>query len=177
MTKQLSEGFKSSVYWNNYQTKPAKVIEKGKKLYKLLNVSFQGVRRLFVFAFLVAEGAANNEAGIKDNKKYFIPRGEISNYNVLIDGRNFYDQPLNDLTKQYDEVKKVSAGQGDDYTTGCLLDYAYFKDNYRLIAVDLSKQKALDADPRAIQRIVFQRVVARDDDTKIRLFTILEQSK
>ena len=64
----------------------------------------------------------------------------------MIDGRNFYDQPINDLIKQYDEVRKVSTGQGDDYTSGCLLDYAYFKDNYRLIAVDLSKQKALDAD-------------------------------
>ena len=64
--------------------------------------------------------------GIKDNKKYFLPRGEIKNYNVLIDGRNFYDQSINDLIKQYDEVRKVSTGQGDDNTTDCLLDYAYF---------------------------------------------------
>ena len=64
--------------------------------------------------------------GIKDNKKYFLPRGEIKNYNVLIDRRNFYDQSINDLIKQYDEVRKVSTGQGDDNTTGCLLDYAYF---------------------------------------------------
>ena len=59
----------------------------------------------------------------------------------MINGRNFYDQPINDLIKQYDEVKKESTGYDDDYTTGCLLDYAYFKDNYRLIAVDLSKKK------------------------------------
>ena len=59
----------------------------------------------------------------------------------MIDGKNFYDQPINDLVKQYDVVRKVSAGQGDGYTTGCLLDYAYFKNNYKLIAVDLSKQK------------------------------------
>ena len=52
--------------------------------------------------------------------------------------------------KQYDEVRKVSTRHGDDYTTGCLLDYGHFKDSYRLIAVDLSKQKSLDADPRAI---------------------------
>ena len=58
--------------------------------------------------------------------------------------------------KQYDEGRKVSIGQGDDYTIGCLLDYAYFKNNYRIIAVDVSKQKALDTDPRAIQQIVFQ---------------------
>ena len=67
--------------------------------------------------------------------------GEIKNYNVLIDGRNFYDQPINEIIKQYDEVRKVSTKYGDDYTTGCLLDYAYFKDNCRLIAVDLSKKK------------------------------------
>ena len=178
LAKQLSEGFKRSVYWNNYQTKPAIVIEKGTNIYKLLNASFQGVRRLFVLAYVVAAGAANDEAGIKDNKKYFLPRGEIKNYNVLIDGRNFYDQPINDLIKQYDEVRKVSTGHGDDYTTGSLLDYAYFKDNYKLIEVDVSKQKALDADPtRAIQQIVFQGVVGGDDNTKIRLYTILKQSK
>ena len=66
---------------------------------------------------------------------------------------------------------------GDDYTAGCLLDHAYFKDNCRLIAVDLSKQKDLDVDPSSIQQIVFQRVVGRDNNTKIRLYTFLEQSK
>ena len=95
----------------------------------------------------------------------------------MIDGRNFYDQTINDLIKQYDEVRKVSTGHGNDYTTGSLLDYAYFKEDYRLIAIDLSKQKALDADPRAIQQIVIQGAVAGHDNTKIRLYTILEQSK
>ena len=95
----------------------------------------------------------------------------------MIDGRNFYDQPINDLIKQYDQVRKVSTGHVDDYTTGSLLDYAYFKDNYRLIAVDLSKQKSLDADPRAIQQIVFQGVVGGADNPKIILYAILEQSK
>ena len=62
----------------------------------------------------------------------------------MIDGRNFYDQAINDLIKQYDEVRKISTEHGDDYTTGSLVDYAYFKDNYRLIAIDLSKQKPLN---------------------------------
>ena len=139
LAKQLNEGFKRSVYWNSYETKPAKVIEQGKNIYELLNASFQGVKRLFVLAYILAADATNDEGGIKDNKKNFLPRIDIKNYNVLIDGRNFYDQPINDLIKQYDEIRKVSTGYGDDYTTGCLLDYAYFKDNYRLIAVDLSK--------------------------------------
>ena len=94
-----------------------------------------------------------------------------------MDGRNFYDQLINDLSEQYDEVRKVSTGHGDDYTTVCLLDYAYFKDNYKLIPVDLSKQKPLDTDPRAIQQIVFQEVVGGTDNTKIRLYTIIEKSK
>ena len=119
LTKQLNEGFKRSVYWNSYETKPAKVIEQGKNIYELLNASFQGVKRLFVLAYFIADGG-NDEAGIKSNKKYFLPRGEIKNYNVLIDGRNFYDQPINDLIKQYDEVRKVSTGQGDAYKTGRL---------------------------------------------------------
>ena len=77
------------------------------------------------------------------------------------------------IIKQFDEVRKVSTGQGDDYTTGYLLDLSYFRDNCRLIAVDLSKQKALDADPRAMQQIVFEGVVGRADGTKIRLYTTL----
>ena len=134
-----------------YQTIPAKVINQRTNINELPSASFQGVRRLFVIAYAIAANAANNEAGIKDNKKYFLLRGKIENYNVLIDGRNFYDQPINDFIRQYDEVRKVSTEQGDDYTTGCLLDYTYFKDNYKLIAVDLSKQKALDADTGPIQ--------------------------
>ena len=75
--------------------------------------------------------------------------------------------------KQYDKLRKISIGQGDDYTTGCLLDFAYFEKNYRLIAADLSKQKALDADPKAIQQIIF----TSKTDYQIRVYYILEQSK
>ena len=166
MTKQW---FKRSVYWNSYQTKPAIVIENGTNIYELLNASFQGVRRLFLLAYVVTTDAANDEAGIKGNKNYLLSRGEIKEY----DGRI----PINDLIKQFDEVRKVSTAYGDDYTTGSLVDYAYVKDNYKLIAADLSKQKALDADLWEIQQVVFQGVVGGDDNTKIRLYTILELSK
>ena len=67
-------------------------------------------------------GAANNEAGLKSNRKYFLPRGEIEDYIVLIEARNFSDQPINDLIKQYDEIRQLSTRQGDDYTAACLLD-------------------------------------------------------
>ena len=79
----------------------------------------------------------------------------------------FYDQPINGITEQYDEVRKVSTWYGNGYTTGCLMDYAYIKDNYRLIPVDLSKQKALDVDPKAIQQIVFHGVVGGKGNTYV----------
>ena len=66
------------------------------------------------------------------------------------------------MVKQYDEIRKTATGQGDDYTTGCLLDYQYFKDHYNLIAVDLSKQKELDADSRAIQQTEFYWMLKTD---------------
>ena len=118
LTKQLNNGFKRSVYWNN-QTIPAKTIKKGKNIYESLSASFQGFKRLFVFVYFIAANDANNEAGIKNNKRYFLPRGEINNCNVLIDGRNFHDQPISYLIKQQDEVRKASTGNGDGYTTGC----------------------------------------------------------
>ena len=75
---------------------------------------------------------------------------EIKDY-VMIDDRNFFDQPINSMNKTYENIRRTATGQGDDYTTGCLLDYSYFKENYKMIVIDLSKQHTLDADTRAIQ--------------------------
>ena len=118
-----------------------------------LDASYQGVKRLFVLAYNSTAG--NNQVSIDSFKKYFLLRVKIENYNTEIDGRNFYDQPINDAINQYDEVRKVSTGQGDDYTTGSLLNFAYFEKKSRLMAADLIKQKALDADSRAIQQMTF----------------------
>ena len=130
LVKQLNEGFKRPVYWNKYKVIDNKVVEiaaanEEKHITKLPDSSYQGVKRLFVLAY---ENTAGNDQ-VSDNsfKKYFLPRVKIENYNIEIDGRNFYDQPINDLIKQYDEIRKISTGQGDDYTTGCLLDFAYFE--------------------------------------------------
>ena len=128
-----------------------------------LDASFQGVRRLFVLAFnntnaTIPNNPINNTANrVERNShtKYFLPRINITNYNVLIDGGNFYDQPINDKTKQYDKIRKIAIGQGGDYTAGCLLDCQYFKDHYNLTAIDLSKQIESDADSRAIQQLCF----------------------
>ena len=126
---------------------------------------------MFVFNYRDRGGANRITAG--SHRRYFLPRFKIENYNIEIDGRNFYDQPINDTIKQCDEVRIVSTGQGDDYTTGCLLDFAYFEKNYRLIAADLSKQKALDADSRAIQQIIFTGKASAG----VMIYYILEQSK
>ena len=83
-------------------------------------------------------------------RKCFVSCVDITSYNVLIDGRNFYDQPINDSIRKYDEIRKMGTGKGDNYVTGCLLDYDCFKKNYQLLTVDLYKQRELDADPRAI---------------------------
>ena len=123
--------------------------------------------------FVRPYASGNNVTDENSYRKYFLPRLRIKNYNIEIDGRNFYDQPINDSIKRYDEARKILTGQGDDCTACCLLDFAYFEKNYRLIAVDLSKQKALDADSRAIQQIIF----TSKTDNQIRVYYILEQSK
>ena len=85
-----------------------------------LDVSFQVVRKLFVLAF---DNSNNGTKKVERNnhRKYFLPRVNITNYNVLIDGRNFYDQPINGLIKQYNKIRKTALGQEDDYTTGCYI--------------------------------------------------------
>ena len=93
----------------------------------------------------------------------------------MIDGKNFFDQPINSMTKTYENIRKIATGQGDDYTTGCLLDYPYFKNHYKMIAIDLSKQQALDADPRAIQQINFTLTFYTEGNTTI--FFIIQEAK
>ena len=93
----------------------------------------------------------------------------------MIYGKYFFDQPINSMTKTYGNIRKIAIGQGDDYTTGCLLDYPYFKDHYKLIGIDLSKQEALDADPRAVQEINFTANLDRAGNTT--MFFIIEEAK
>ena len=93
----------------------------------------------------------------------------------MTDGKNLFDQPINSMAKTCKNIRKITIGQGDDYTTGCLLDYSYFKDHYKMIAIDLSKQQALDADPRAIQQINFTENLDRAGNTT--MFLILEETK
>ena len=139
------------------------LIEVIKNLFKI-----RIIKRLFVLAYRDQSGA--NRVTGDSHRRYFLPRVKINNYNIKIYGRNFYDQAINDSIKQYDEIRKISTGQSHDYTIGFWLDLktAYLNKNYRLIAADFSKQKAVDADSRAIQQIICAGVM---------IYYILEKSK
>ena len=132
----------------------------------LIDSSFQGVNRLFVLSF-------ENEAQRTSYKRYYLPTVEIKDYNVMIDGQNFFDHPLKNNLRTYDSIRKITIGEGDDYTTGCLLDYNYFEKYYKMIATDLSKQQALDADPKPIQQINFTGNL----ENNAVIFFIIEEAK
>ena len=164
---QLKSGFKRTNSWNKYLSKP-ELLAQNPNLNDLVEPSFQGVNRLFVLAF-------ENDAQRTSNRRYYIPNVEIKDYNVMIDGKNFFDQPVKNDKVTYENIRKITIGQGDDYTTGCLLDYTYFKKYYKMIAIDLSKQQALDADPKAIQQVNFTANLDRAGNTRI--YFSLEESK
>ena len=167
LLQQLKSGFKRVIDWNKYLSKP-ELLARNSNLNQLVEISFQGVNRLFVLAF-------ENDTRRTSAKGYNLPNMEIKDYNVVINGENFFDQPIKNNKVTYENIRKISTGQGDDYTTVCLLDYPYFKDSYKMIAVDLSKQQTLDADPRAIQQIKFTANLDRAGNTRI--YFILEEAK
>ena len=96
----------------------------------------------------------------------------MEDYNIMINAENFFDHSINNNKVTYENIRNIATGQGDDYTTGCLLDYPYFKDSYKMIPVDLSKQQALDVDPGANQQINFE--VNLDKAGNTRIFFIFE---
>ena len=164
---QLKNGFRRTITWNKYLVKP-ELLAQNINLNHLIDPSFQRVNRLFVLAY-------EDDAQRTSNKRYYIPNVEKKDYNVVIDGKNCFHQPIKNNKVIYENIRKISIGYGDDYTTGCLLGYPYFKDYYKMIAIDLSKQQALDADPRKIQQINFTANLDRAGNTTI--FFIIEQEK
>ena len=165
--QQLKSGFKRVINWNKYLSKP-ELLAQNPNLNHLVEPSFQGVNRLFVLAF-------ENDNHRTTHDRYYLPNVEIKDYNIMINGENFFDQPIKNNKVTYENIRKIATGQGDDYTTGCLLDYPYFANTYKVIAADLSKQQALDADPRAIQQINFTANLDRAGN--IRVYFILEEAK
>ena len=165
--QQLKSGFKRVINWNKYLSKP-ELLAQNPNLNHLIEPSFQGVNRLFVLAF-------ENDDNRTSDEQYYLPTVEIKDYNIMINGENFFDQLIKNNKVTYENIRKIATGQGDDYTTGCLLDYPYFAVTYKMIAVDLSKQQALDADPRAIQQINFTANLDRAGNTRV--YFILEEAK
>ena len=171
LSKLLSE---RSIYWNEYKVIPNKIVEitdaNGEKcIRELLDSSYQGVNN----------AAGNNQVSIDSHQKYFLPRFKIDNYNIEIDGIIFYDQPINDSIKKYDEIKKISTRKGDALYYWLFIRFCLFwKKIYRFIPVDLTKQKALHADSRAIQQIIFTgKIRAAVANTRVIIYYILEKSK
>ena len=170
--EQQNKGSQRSIYWNEYKTKE-QTENADANVFKYINLdpSFQGVNRLFVMAYNNTENA--NQPTKNGQQNYYLPRIDLKIYNVIIDGKNFYDNPIESDIGKYRELKKVMIGKGEYYTTGSLLDYDYFNKHYKLVAVDLSKQKELDADPRAIQKIEFKYML----ETNSTIYWVLEKSK
>ena len=165
--QQLKSGFKRAINWNKYLSKP-ELLAQNPNLNHLVKPSFQGVNMLFVLAF-------ENDDDRTSDDQYYLPTVEIKDYNIMINGENFFDQSIKNSGVTYENIRKIATGQGDDYTTGCLLDYPYFANTYKMIAVDLSKEQALDADPRAIQQINFTANLDRAGNTRV--YFILEEAK
>ena len=166
--QNLKSSFKRTINWNKYLSKP-EILARNPNLSHLVELSFQGINRLFVLAF-------ENDTQRTSHSGYYLSNVEIKDYNVMINGENFFDQPVKNKRTTYDNIRKIATGYGDDYTTGCLLDHPYFiETSYKMIVIDLSKQKALNFDPKAIQQINFTANLDRAGNTRV--YFILEEVK
>ena len=145
LLKQLKSGFKRSIKWNKYRSQMP-LQPQNDNLNYLINPTFTNVNRLFVLPF------AKNILGNKRDSfsHYYVPNVEIKDFNVLIDGKSFFDLPVKNEEEAYEKIIEMS--NNNDYTTGNLLDFGYFKENYKLIAIDLNKQTKLK-DPQQINFI------------------------
>ena len=167
LLQHLKSGFTRAINRNKYESN-VKTFARNRYLNHLINPSFGGVNRLFISSF-------ENEDDRTSHATYYLQKVEIKDCNVMIDERNFFDQPINSMAKTYKNIRKIPTGQGFDYTAGCLLDYSYFKDHYKMTAIDLSKQQALDADTKAIQQFNFAANLDRARNTA--MFFITEEAK
>ena len=165
--EQLKSAFKRVISWNKYLSKP-ELLAQNRILNHLVEASFQGINILLVLAF-------KDDTQRTSHSGYYLPNVELKDYSIMIDGKNFFDQPIKDNKVTYRDIRKIGTGQRDDYTTGCLIDYPYLKDSYKMIAVDLNKQQVLDTDSKAIQQMNFTADLDRAGNTRI--FFNLEEAK
>ena len=139
------------------------------------DVSFQGVSKLFAAAYETddIERNANTE---ESRRRCYLPRAEIKDYNILIDGRNVYDQNVISSIVRYNELLKMTTGRSEDYSTGCLLDYDYYLKDFNILGIDLSHQAVLDSDPKINQQIEFvYKLPSGNANINYDLLTVLEK--
>ena len=119
LLQQLNSGFKRVINWKKYLSKP-ELLRRNPNLNHLVEPSFQGVNRIFVLA-------VENDTQRTLHSGYYLPNVEIKNYNVMINGENFFDQPVKNNKITYENIRKIATDQGDDYTAGCVLDFHTLK--------------------------------------------------
>ena len=157
LSELLSKGFERTVVWNEYKSKIERVtILQNDNMFRrtTLGTSFQGVSKLFAAAY-ETDDIERNVNTEESRRRYYLPRTEIKDCSVLIDGRNFYDQNINSSIVRYNELLKMTTGRSEDYSTGCLLDYDYYVKDFNIAGIDLSHQAVLDSDPKINQQIKF----------------------
>ena len=164
LLEQLRTGFKRTIKWNKYRSEMTNQT-KNNNLNYLIDPTFTKVNRLFVLSF-------ENENDRTSFSKYYVPNVQIKDFNVLIDGKSFFDMPIKNEEETYEQI--IEMGRNNDYTTGNLLDYEYFSKHYKLIAIDLSKQIELE-NPDLKQQINFIGRLERNEGAT--MFFIIEKSE
>ena len=164
LLEKLKSGFKKTIKWNKYRSQMT-IQNNNNNLNYLIDPTFTNVNRLFVLSF----PRNNNTDSRYSYSNYYVPKVKINDFNVLIDGKSFFDLPVKNEEEAYEKI--IDMSNNNDYTTGNLLDFAYFKKNYKLIAIDLSKQTKI----KYPQQINFIGKLLRN--TGATMFFIIERSE
>ena len=180
LSELLNKGFERTVVWNEYKSKIEELtIPQNDNMFRgiTLDASFQGVSKLFVAAYETrnTQGNTNNQ---HSRNRYYLPRAEIKDYNVLIGGRYFYDQNVNRSIVRYNELLKMATGRSEDYSTRCLLDYDYYIKDFKIVGINLSHQAVLDSDAKINQQIEsVYKLPSGNAAINYNLLTVLEKEK
>ena len=170
LLEKLKSGFKKTIKWNKYRSQMTIQNNNNNNLNCLIDPTFTNVNRLFVLWFKIIE-ENNVKKYYRDSFwHYYVTKVGIKDFNVLIDAKSFFSLPVRNEEEAYEKIIEMS--NNNDYTTGNLLDFAYYKENYRLIAIDLSKQTKLK-DP---QQINFIRKI-EGQNNGVTIFFIIEKSE
>ena len=163
--EKLKTGFKRTIKWNKHRSQMTVQSNNNNRNY-LIDPTFTNVNRLFVLSFM-----RNNVGNNRDSfSHYYLPNVEIKDFNVLIDGKSFFDLPVKNEEEIYEKIIKMN--NNNDYTTDNLLDFAYFIENYKQIGIDLSKQTRLK-DPQQIDFIG----KLENQDLEVTMFFVIEKSE